>query len=301
MCIYCSTKPIPKYVSCLDVDKTTNTLTTKSEEIKILQLTDTQISSVAESVLMLDIVKKTIKKSKPDMIVLTGDNISDFSTQETAQYLVKFMDSFKLPWALVFGNHDYNSLVSAKDLSSLYETSEYCLYKTGTIEDSYGNYTYTIKKNNKSIYSLIFMDSGKTGFNNKHVEWYENEINKITLQSNGEVVNSMVFFHIPIEEIGLAYNLYQEDTSIGSGVKNEPFCIQDTNVGLFNKALELGSTKAFIFGHDHINNLVLDYKGIKLCYGLKSGKTSYYYATMQGGNLYTITANNQLKIDRIYV
>ena len=61
------------------------------------------------------------------------------------------------------------------------------------------------------------------------------------------------------------------------------------NEKYFNKALELGSTKAFIFGHDHINNLVLNYKGINLCYGLKSGRTSYYNNEMLGGNLYTIT------------
>ena len=285
----------------LDINKKNNTLIAKNDEIKILQISDTQFASVEEAPKALDVVQQVVNKSNPDMIVLTGDNISDNSTLKTAQHLVKFMDSFKLPWALVFGNHDYNAVVPPKDLSDLYEDSKYCIYKTGSIENSYGNYTYTIERENRSIYSLIFMDSGKTGFDKKHVDWYENEINKQTLSNNNKVVNSMVFFHIPLEELNSAYDLFLEDSSIGSGVKNEAFCVQSTNVGLFNKAVELGSTKAFVYGHDHINNLVLNYNGIKLCYGLKSGRTSYFYDTMQGGNLYTITENNEIKIDRIYI
>ena len=36
---------------------------------------------------------------------------------------------------------------------------------------------------------------------------------------------------------------------------------------LFNTALELGSTKAMFCGHDHYNNLSVEYKGIRLTYG----------------------------------
>ena len=181
MCIFFANTKI-KCKGGLDINKRNNTLISKNNEIKILQISDTQFASIEEAPKALDIMQQAVDKSNPDMIVLTGDNINDNSKAETVEYLVEFMDSFQLPWALVFGNHDYNASVSAKDLSSLYEDSKYCIYSNGLIENSYGNYSYTIKRKNKSIYSLIFMDSGKTGFTEKHVEWYEGEINKTTLK-----------------------------------------------------------------------------------------------------------------------
>jgi len=36
---------------------------------------------------------------------------------------------------------------------------------------------------------------------------------------------------------------------------------------LFDKAVELGSTKAMFCGHDHYNNLSVEYQGIRLTYG----------------------------------
>ena len=36
---------------------------------------------------------------------------------------------------------------------------------------------------------------------------------------------------------------------------------------MFETMIELGSTKGMFFGHDHLNNIVLEYQGIKLSYG----------------------------------
>ncbi|WP_242994457.1 hypothetical protein [Butyrivibrio fibrisolvens] len=37
---------------------------------------------------------------------------------------------------------------------------------------------------------------------------------------------------------------------------------------MFDTALELGSTTGFFCGHDHYNNASLEYKGIRLTYGM---------------------------------
>ena len=39
--------------------------------------------------------------------------------------------------------------------------------------------------------------------------------------------------------------------------------------------LELGSTKAMFYGHDHLNNTVLEYKGITLSYGFSVDYFAY--------------------------
>ena len=44
---------------------------------------------------------------------------------------------------------------------------------------------------------------------------------------------------------------------------------------LFETVLEKGSTQALFYGHDHLNNFVLEYKGIKLVYGHSIDYSAY--------------------------
>ena len=44
---------------------------------------------------------------------------------------------------------------------------------------------------------------------------------------------------------------------------------------LFETVLELGSTKAMFYGHDHLNNFVLEYKGVTLSYGYSVDYSAY--------------------------
>ena len=45
-------------------------------------------------------------------------------------------------------------------------------------------------------------------------------------------------------------------------------CCSDYPSSLFDRMVELGSTKAVFCGHDHYNNMSLEYKGIRLTYGM---------------------------------
>ena len=287
-----------KYNSSLEIDKETNTLYATSEEIKILQLSDIQIDNLTEAITPFNIVKEIIAKTKPDLIVLTGDNLGNSGGKKEITKLAKFMDSFEIPWAPVYGNHDYWASVSIKKQNKVFEDSKYCLFKTGTVENSNGNYCYTIKRNNEAIYSLMFMDSMEEGFIPAHLTWYEETIKQIN-EENNKIVSNMMFSHIPIPELGLAYNEFQKNPSIGSGVVGEPLSLQKENVGIYSKAKELGSTKLFAFGHDHINTLQIKYEDIVFSYGIKTGLTSYYDESIQGGCLYTIKKDSTFEIERI--
>ena len=52
------------------------------------------------------------------------------------------------------------------------------------------------------------------------------------------------------------------------GEKNEAICCSDYSSDLFEKAVEIGSTKGIFCGHDHYNNISLEYKNIRLTYGM---------------------------------
>ncbi|MBQ8303217.1 MAG: metallophosphoesterase [Clostridia bacterium] len=90
-------------------------------------------------------------------------------------------------------------------------------------------------------------------------------------------VQSLLFIHIPLMEVRDAYNEYlaagEVDTENvdyleGKVGESDPYvyCSNDEEK-MFETMLLLGSTKAMFYGHDHLNNIVLNYKGITLSYG----------------------------------
>ena len=126
------------------------------------------------------------------------------------------------------------------------------------------------------------------------IDWYREVVeywssyNKTVLASIPEVerpenidefttVQSLLFVHIPLMEVRNAYNEYlasgEADTENvdyieGKVGESEPYvyCSNDEEE-MFETMLELGSTKAMFYGHDHLNNIILNYKGITLSYG----------------------------------
>ena len=51
---------------------------------------------------------------------------------------------------------------------------------------------------------------------------------------------------------------------------------------MFETMIELGSTEAIFYGHDHVNNIVLEYQGITLCYGYSVDYFAYWQIAKQG-------------------
>lgn len=103
---------------------------------------------------------------------------------------------------------------------------------------------------------------------------------------------SLMFMHIPLTEVKTAY-----EESLANGKENtenvkwlsgfdgetdEVVYCSRTDVDLFETVLEKGSTKALFYGHDHLNNFVLEYKGIRLSYGYSIDYLAYSGIDEQG-------------------
>ena len=85
----------------------------------------------------------------------------------------------------------------------------------------------------------------------------------------------MVFIHIPLQQYKTAYDLYEKGSDevtyyFGSNDEEtiDKVCASKYPSKMFNTALKLRSTKAFFCGHDHYNNMSLEYQGIRLTYGM---------------------------------
>ncbi|MBR2375543.1 MAG: metallophosphoesterase [Clostridia bacterium] len=290
-----------KMGSCLKVSAQEQALVSSEEEMKILQLTDVQFESYLEQSAVFRSIKGVVKNTDPDLIVFTGDVLHNGGRAGHLDAFIDFMDKFQTPWAVVLGNHDYKADVSVEEQCEKYEDSEYCIFRRGTLDDSYGNYYYNLIKDGRIAYSLIFMDSGLNGFTEAQVAWYEETLRAAEAENGGETVPSFAFYHIPTVETAYAAALYENDERIGTGRIGEDVNMQTTDSRFFDTLLELGSTRAVFYGHDHVNDAILNYKGIQLCYGVKTGRTSYYDEALQGGNLITVYASGGFSVERILI
>lgn len=105
------------------------------------------------------------------------------------------------------------------------------------------------------------------------------------LYSNLLEPQSLMFMHIPLREVKAAYEEYvangrqnTEDVTYIRGFDGETDEVvysSRTDEQLFETILEKGSTQALFFGHDHLNNFVFEYKGVKLCYGYSIDYLAY--------------------------
>lgn len=134
------------------------------------------------------------------------------------------------------------------------------------------------------------------------IDWYEWVIKGIE-KVNGGVVNSELFFHIPLPEFNIAYALYEKtlpenyngrDVINGNfGLNRENVCSPYYNSGFFDKITALGSTKDIIVGHDHVNNSSIEYEGVRLTYGLKTGNGCYWDESGEVSGCTIIVIDNQ--------
>lgn len=169
------------------------------------------------------------------------------------------------------------------------------------------------------------------------INWYSNIVNYTSDINNG-TVNSIMFFHIPLPEFEIALNnaggndaqeaiknngglrdlnsdnglemdsdysaytrSYSNDDSILEyGYNGEGNSIPKYNSGMFDKILELDSTKAIICSHDHANNSRLLYKGVYLCYGVNSTNRIYRDEDMMGGHVIVVHDDHSLSFEHIY-
>lgn len=193
-------------------------------KFRIMQITDIQ-----DGPLLLDITRDYIEEmvvyAKPDLVVLTGDNISagasSIGTHALDLVLTKiaidrFMSIFEkhnVPVAVVFGNHDAEKLVTREEQMAMYMEYDCCV----AIDDGdalYGCSTYNVPiysstDANKIAYNLWMIDSNmyddvNDGYDYVHqdqLDWYVKTSNELKAQNGGKTVPSMMFQHIIVNEI----------------------------------------------------------------------------------------------------
>ncbi len=304
----------------------------EGKDFRILQLTDVHIGNsfitrMADR-LAMNAVIKLVEHTKPDLIVLTGDNVYPMlpmtltrNNYKESKLFAELMEGFGIPWAFVFGNHDTEVLCThtKQQLADLYESMPHCLFRRGPKDISgVGNYTVNLRNADGSLNNvLVMLDSNMygggnffTGFDVIHddqIEWYKRTLTD--LKADGKIPPSLAFFHMPLKEYKDAWNLLrfgskEVEYKLGWIGETDNYLGISRQEGRFFAAMqELGSTKGTFVGHDHLNTLSMVYKGIQLTYGMsidylayKGIRRSY---SQRGGTVITVKPDSSFAVEHV--
>lgn len=315
----------------------------EDREPVILQLTDPQIidssqcrtderlSSVGKDIWSpdkkdircYDYLREIIESTNPDLIILTGDIVyGEFDDNgENLLELIEFFESYGIPWAPIFGNHDNESKMGADWQCDQLENAEHCLFLQRQLTGN-GNYTVGIKQGDKLTRVFFMLDSNgcgaasqeslanghtktSAGFGKDQIKWYT-ALAELISDKSPETKFSMAF-HIQISTFGKAFDKYGTNGStdhvlidyaenkyegdfgyIGAAMKG-PW---DSDLTVWNTLLEYNFDSVFV-GHEHANSASIIYEGVRLQYGMKSSTYDRANYIDQSGNI-TVSDNSRL-------
>lgn len=272
--------------------------TNSNNVFKIIQLADLHMSTglgkcldifpeinYAETNCLADVltnsfVGEVLDIEKPDLVVLTGDQIHGEYSPDSETSLLKALQPIlkrKIPFAIVFGNHDdeLGSLTRA-ELMEFIQLIPYN-YATPGSDDipGIGNYELTVNdRSNKPLASIFMLDSHSYASNKKErYDWFKPEQLDFVKMSYNEKPTpiSLAFFHIPLIEYRQVANADKDKIK---GAYREGVMSANQNSGMF-EALKSVNTKFISVGHDHVNDFCLDQDGVGLCYGGGAGFGGY--------------------------
>ena len=82
--------------------------------------------------------------------------------------------------------------------------------------------------------------------------------------------------------------------------QNEEPCNPDYNSGFYKVIKEKGSTHGMYFGHDHINNYVINYDDIHFGYGIKATDRVYANDSLLGGRVIILKNDHSVQYEDHY-
>ena len=302
-----------------DVNSVTKLEKKQGEDFKILLFTDIQLwTAIGDNKRTLKMMDELVEKVKPDLIILPGDNVSGVSTDILTLQLVKKMESYGIPWAPVFGNHDSEGNATLEWQADKFDAADNCIFDRGPSNlYGVGNYFVNIVEGDNIAYSLALLDNGRyyrydestidevyMGY--EQIAWYEWNMRGIAKAYGKERVPSMTFSHCAPPEFNEAMEKYGQEGADGIYYVPEEYgfgycqylpSVAPKNSGFIDKAKALGLTHVFV-GHDHENNASIKYEDVIYTYGLKTGPSPkpWNAAKEYGGTVISIGDNGAVSI-----
>lgn len=298
---------------------------------RIMQINDWQETDNTKEK-SIEFITAAIEKEQPDLIVLVGDQLSDFypfaseeSFAEALDGLCGLINSKKIPFMATLGNHDHDREETLDEACqyAIYSKYEYFINTgNGPEGDPFTCYLPIVSSSDssKTVMNVYMIDSNNTdgvgsytGVTEQQVEWYKNVSATLKANNGGQVVPSILFQHVPVKEI---YNLLKpcswntdgaiysrrdstwyvlDETKVTEGKLGEAPCSEDFDkiTGEYQAWLENGDIIGAFFAHDHVNSFVgKTDDGITLGYNGGSGFRSYGNGGDRSVRIFTFNEND---------
>lgn len=278
------------------------------DRFNVLQLTDIHWSATTSTMASSRYIDKLIKQvdthikqeqgaeAKIDLIELTGDQFM-LSNAYHVETFIKFFEEkaaqYGFMYTAVWGNHDRHGIYNPNWLSDQYKNAAHCIYIEPE-DDLYGRSNFVINltedgtTNSAAKWQIANFDSGASFsetavspfrdydfIRDDQVDWWVKEHTLV-----GEAVPTIAYYHIPQQDNLEAWNAIHKD---GATYKNkffklEGFADNGTEKGV-SKLVSEGrkhNLKATFCGHAHNVDWTVDYNGVVMGLGVKTGAELYY-------------------------
>ncbi len=229
----------------------------------------------------IDNLYRQILARKPDLIVITGDIITSWRTEETAKEFGDFMQRVGIYWAYTLGEGDAasNASITRKALAELFSGYSTCLTKVGSDSiPGYGNSYINIMNSKDEVRQSVFLfDTGSkpdtiekflydidpeqnsAGFLKKeHVSWYNSKMKEIN--STYGHTQALLFMHSPILDYETI--LTSPEAKRIYGVKRESSAVTTYKTSLASDEFGIYCARAIYCGHCHLNDICVFYNGM---------------------------------------
>ncbi len=295
-------------------------------KLKLMHITDTHLDSDNIDA-SLWLIARACDKEKPDIVVITGDNVGNYGEFEvTKGYIDRLMSVFEdrnIPVAVTFGNHDSENEagMTREELMAYYNTFS-CSHSVddGDILPGCGTYNVPVlaHDSDEMKFNLWIFDSGSYDDEGHYanvdaaiVEWYRTKSDKIKASNGGKIVYSMAFQHTIVPDVYDAlkkvkghklfsfahmYNkndYYTFDPKVKNyGTFNETPCCGYYNHGQFDAMVEKGDVLGIFTGHDHTNAFGVQHKGIDIVNTISCRYNGDRFSSQYGYRILEIDENN---------
>ena len=271
----------------------------------ILQLTDIHWnvnSSTTSSKQYLDKVFKEVNNhvsGKIDLVELTGDQFmlaNSYHVKTFVEYMETKAKEYDFKYAIIWGNHDRHGLYSPNWLADQYRKAENCIYIEPN-DNLYGRSNFVINLsthgtddpvNDPVVWQIANLDSGASfsesplaiGRNYDYIredqtQWWRNE------NIRAHYAPTIAYYHIPQQDNIIAWDLIKD---AGAPFKNKFFKLEgfgdagkpEYASDFISKGKDQGTLKAAFMGHAHNVDWTVDFEGVVIGLGVKTGTELYY-------------------------
>lgn len=282
----------------------------------------------------LNVIETLVEKTKPDLVVFGGDNISGYWEEFTYDYVQSTIRKItapimerNIPLCVVFGNHDGEVGFHTEFQMMQYMENADCRSNLNDA-DVYGcgNCCVTVKSSDgsKDAFAIWLIDSNDYQrisddefrydcVHDDQIDWYEKRAAELRAANGGKPLPAILFQHMPVQQEldGIKEVAAQGDCTferdgryykfgheIIEGRIREYPCPANPDKDYrrqFESWKKTGDIKAAFFGHDHVNDFHIKVDGISLYQTLGAGY--FTYGKEHGGRLIILDENNP---DEIY-